>query len=323
MKRISLVSILSLALLAIAGCKQRSAAAPAPLRFALDWKPEPEFGGFYAAQVNHSYLAQGLNLELNPTGGEGSVTQMVANGKADFGTTGADDVLVARAAGADVVAIFAVYQTSPQGVMVHKSRGFTSLADVFNHTGILEADAGANWVTFCTNKYGTNGVKIIANDPGIGTFLSKSDDSKQCYITSEPILAAAQHSDPQAFLIADAGFNPYTTVVITSGQTVRTHPQAVRAMIAACRAGWTAYLNDPAPANTLMETLNHETDPATFTAAAGAQKKLIQTPDTDAGSLGMMTEKRWDDLSKQLVELKAINQTIPAKDCFVTLEQLK
>ena len=114
-----------------------------------------------------------------------------------------------------------------------------------------------------------------------------------------------------------------TTVVITSGETVRKYPGRVREMIAACTAGWTAYLNDPAPANAYMETLNKDMDPATFTAAADAQKPLIKTEQTDTGGLGMMTVGRWDQLSRQLVELKVIDKEIPAKDCFVSLDQLK
>jgi NitT/TauT family transport system substrate-binding protein len=323
MHKSKVVSVLSLLLLTIAGCNRQSATTqPAPLRFTLDWNPEPEFGGFYAAKVNNSFLAQGLNIDLKPAGEGAPVTQLVATGKAEFGTAGADEVLTARANGADVVAIFAVYQTSPQGVMVHKARGFKSLADVFNQPGILEAE-NATWLKYCTNKFGTKDVKIIENGTGISTFLSKPDDSKQCYITSEPILAANQHSDPQAFLIADSGFNPYTTVVITSGDTIRKYPGRVRAMIAACTAGWTAYLNDPAPANAFMETLNKDMDPATFTAAAEAQKPLIETEQTKNGALGMMTMGRWDQLSRQLVELKVIDKEIPAKDCFVSLDQLK
>jgi NitT/TauT family transport system substrate-binding protein len=314
--------LLSLAtLFSIAGCnKQQPTTQPAPLRFALDWHPEPEFGGFYAAELNHSFQAQGLNVELKPVGDGAAIT--VADGKCDFGTTGADQVLIARGQGADVVALFAVYQICPQGVMVHKARGFKSLADVFTHPGVLEAD-DASWVKYCTDKFGKKDLQITGNGIGIGTFLSRPDDSKQCYITSEPILAANQHSDPQAFLIADAGFNPYTTVVITSGDMVRKNPGKVRAMIAACTAGWTAYLNDPVPANAFMQTLNKDMDAATFTAAAEAQKPLIRTEQTDAGGLGMMTVGRWDQLSRQLLELKAIDKPIPATDCFVTPDQLK
>jgi NitT/TauT family transport system substrate-binding protein len=93
-------------------------------------------------------------------------------------------------------------------------------------------------------------------------------------------------------------------------------------MVAACREGWRAYLDDPSPANTTMEGLNHDMEPATFTAAAAAQKPLIETDETKKSSLGTMTPARWDELSKQLVELGVTKATIPANDCFVDVDRL-
>jgi NitT/TauT family transport system substrate-binding protein len=105
----------------------------------LDWKPEPEFGGFYAAQLNGDYAKNMLDVTIQPAGEGAPTWQLVATGKTEFATTAADQVLIARRAGADIVAFFTVYQTFPQGIMVHKSRGFTSIHDVFTHDGVLLA----------------------------------------------------------------------------------------------------------------------------------------------------------------------------------------
>ena len=220
------------------------------------------------------------------------------------------------------MALFAVYQTSPQGVMVHKARQFKSLADVFDHPGTLQAEPNS-WLDYCRKKYGTKNVQIIGYDGGIGTFMAKADDSQQCFVTSEPILAEKAHGDPQTFLIADAGFNPYTTVLITRGDVVKNNPALVKSMVTACRQGWRAYLDNPSPGNTAMEAINHEMDPATFNVVAEIQKPLIETDDTRKSALGVMTTDRWDSLSKQLVDLGVLKAPIPAKDCFVDVDQLK
>lgn len=205
--------------------------------------------------------------------------------------------------------------------MVHKARQFTNLGDVFTHPGTLEAENNA-WLDFCRNTYGVKDLKITTYAGGIGNFLAKKDDSQQCFVTSEPILAAAQGSDPQTFLIADSGYNPYTTVVICRGELLRNSPAKVKAMVVACREGWRAYLDNPTAANTAMEALNHDMDAATFTAAAAAQMHLIETDETKKSSLGMMTTARWDELSKQLVDLKKLAAPIPAANCFVDVDQL-
>ena len=123
---------LVLVLAASACCHKKLAPTPAPaadaatpvvpLKLALDWVPEPEFGGFYAGRESGAYLRHGIKLEIQGGGAGVPVLQMVATGRADFGTVGADELVTARTRGADVVALFATFQTSPQGIMVHAAR---------------------------------------------------------------------------------------------------------------------------------------------------------------------------------------------------------
>src|SRR5580658_3624637 len=87
------------------------------IRLALDWKPEPEFGGFYAA----NYQKHGLDVEILPGGAGTPTVQMVGAGSAEFGIVEADEILLARAQGNDVVALLAVFQNNPQGIMAHAS----------------------------------------------------------------------------------------------------------------------------------------------------------------------------------------------------------
>src|SRR6266851_3862271 len=97
------------------------------IRLALNWKPDPQFGGFYAAP----YQKYGLDVEILPGGAGTPTIQMVGAGSAEFGIVVADELVVARSRGNDVVAVFAVFQNNPLGIMVHASRKLTSLADVF------------------------------------------------------------------------------------------------------------------------------------------------------------------------------------------------
>jgi NitT/TauT family transport system substrate-binding protein len=286
-----------------------------PVKLLLDWRPEPEFGGFYDANlVGGAFANHQLNVQIS-SAGEGAPTwQLLATGQADFATTAADQVLIARSQGADVVAIFAVYQTCPQGVMVHQARHFAGLQDVFANSGTLAAEDNA-WLTYCRNKYGPVKVTITGYGGGIAAFLAQGDYSQQCFITSEPILAKKQGSDPQTFLIAEAGYNPYTTVVIARGQTIRDKPDLVKTMAQACREGWQNYLNDPGLANAAMEKLNAEMDADTFNEAAATQRPLI-----DAGppGLGAMTLDRWQELRQQLTDLKVLDaaNAPTAESCF-------
>src|SRR6185312_6852341 len=124
----------SLAALALApSCKEKPAAGSgAHVLLALDWVPEPEFGGFYAAREAGAFRAEGLDVEIQGGGAGVPVVQMVATGKADFGVAGADEVLIARAHGADILPVFAVFPKSPTGIMTHASRGAATMKDVLS-----------------------------------------------------------------------------------------------------------------------------------------------------------------------------------------------
>lgn len=299
----------------IGGCAKNNSSSSS-IQLTLDWKPEPEFGGFYAARQSGAFSRHGLDVRIQPAGEGADTWQLVATGKTEFATSTADQVLIARGQNADVIAIFAVYQTFPQGIMVHRSRGFASIKDVFTNDGVLLAEDNS-WLQFLTKKFAPVRVKITGYAGGIAEFMAKKDYSQQCFVTSEPILARHQGSDPQTFLIADEGFNPYTTVVICKGELWKTHPEEVKSMAAVCREGWRDYLDHPEAVNAVMHGLNPDVDMQTFDEAAEAQKPLIETDQTRSAGLGTMTVDRWKTLDGQLMDLRVIDGSVDPQQCFV------
>ena len=157
-------------------------------------------------------------------------------------------------------------------------------------------------------------VKVVPYDGGVARFVADKDFAQQCFITSEPIAARRQGANPTVFLVAEEGFNPYQTVVITRRELWKTQPARVKDFVAAVREGWRAYLDDPAPSNAIMGKLNTTMDAETFTAASQAQKPLIETEETRSRGLGTMSRERWETLGRQLVELGLIEKAPPVDD---------
>ncbi|MFL5343954.1 MAG: ABC transporter substrate-binding protein [Hyalangium sp.] len=302
------------------GTQAAAASAPAPARvkLALDWVPEPEFGGFYAARESGAFARHGLEVEVLGGGAGAPVTQMVATGQVEFSTTSADQLLVARARGLDLVPLFAVYQVSPRAIMAHASRGLTSLAQVFSG-GTLAVEPGEIFVSFLKKKYSFDKVKVVPYDGGVARFVADKDFAQQCFLTSEPLAAKKQGSDPVVFKIADEGFNPYATVVVTRRELVQKSPERVRAFVDAVREGWRAYLDNPKPANDVMAKLNTTMEPEVFAAVAEVQKPLIETEETKAKGLGTLSRERWEMLGKQLVDL-GILEKAPSVDEYLLPE---
>jgi NitT/TauT family transport system substrate-binding protein len=298
------------------------AAAGTKVKLVLNWLPEPEFGGFYAARDGGAYRRQGFDVEVIGGGAGVPVVQMVATGRAHFGTIGADELLTARARGADVVAVFATFQTSPQGIMVHASRKLASIAEVFR-SGTLAIEPGMAYAAYLKQKFSWDGVQVVPYDGGVARFLADPEFGQQCYVTSEPIAAKKLGGDPHVFLIAETGYNPYTTVVVARRELVEQKPEMVSAFVAATAEGWTSYLSDPRPTNQVLAHLNPSMDTATLDAAVEAEKPLIANEQTKQFGLGSMSGDRWATLARQLEELKLIDRAPPPGDVFVPIAPRK
>jgi NitT/TauT family transport system substrate-binding protein len=287
--------------------------APVNLQFALNWKAEPEFGGFYTAKLAGYFEKRGLNVDITEGGAGTPVVQMVANSKVPFGIAAADEVVIAQARTADVIALFAVYQTNPQGIMVHPERGFKSIADVFNSPGTLAIQNGSPHTLFLQAKFAKAKVKLVPYAGGIATFLTDPSYSQQCFVTSEPLLAKKKSVPANSFLIADEGFKPYGTVVVARRQYVEKNPKQTRNFIDAVREGWQEYLRAPQIANGLMVKLNPAIDADTMREAAEVQRPFIIAANAPAQDLGKMTRDRWTTLANQLYDIKLI-KTKPAAE---------
>src|SRR5207244_9553386 len=125
-------------------------------------------------------------------------------------------LVVALSQGNDVVALFAVFQSNPQGIMVHASRKLSSLGDVFKNPGPVALQRGLPYARLLERKYGFDKVKIVPSPGGdISAFLSDKNFAQQSFIMSEPLTAKQKGADVQVFAVADAGYNPYATVLVT------------------------------------------------------------------------------------------------------------
>ncbi len=284
-----------------------SKAEPAPFTLVLNWVPEPEFGGFYAAKASEAYAREGLAVSIKPGGPGVPALQMVAAGQAQAGITGADELLLAREQGVDVVPVFAVYQHNPQAIMTKAERGAKSLAEVFA-AGTVALEPGLPYAQFLKRKYGFENVKVVPYDGGIARLSIEKDFAQQCYLTSEPLAAKRQGVATSVFPISNEGYDPYGAVVVVSRETWTKKRPLVEAFVRATRAGWQNYQKDPKAANEAMHALNKTMDLETFAGAAEAQHALVETHETEGDKVGTMTKARWEALRTTLTELGLVTK---------------
>jgi NitT/TauT family transport system substrate-binding protein len=261
----------------------------------LNWFPEVEHGGYYAAQVHGYFAKEGLQVEILPGGPNAPVVAQVDLGRATFGVANADRVLLGRDATAEIVALLAPLQTSPRCVMVHEASGIRTFAGLNGLT--LAVSTGSTFFPFLEHKIDLTNVQIVAYSGSVAAFVNNPNYAQQAYVFSEPFLAEQAGAKPRSLMVADLGFNPYSSTLITHRNTLNRELDLARRMARACRKGWEHYLRDPTATNRRIAELNPEMSLEILRYGAQALTTLC---DVGNAPFGRMTARRWQTLATQM-----------------------
>lgn len=295
--------VLLLTLVCLVGCGG-SPPNPRVVRIALNWFPESEHGGYFAAAVHGFFAERGLTVEIRPGGPGVPVLPRVASREVDFGVVNADDVVAARAAGVPVVALLAPIHRSPWCVMVHASTGITRLADL--HDLVLAMQAGTPYLAWLERHAALPNVQVIPYAGSVAPFLANERYAQQAYVFSEPVIAAMKGADPRCLPIAETGFDPYASVLVTSEALAREQPDVVRDATDAAARGWARYLRETGPTHDDILGVNPEIGREALDRGAEALRPLVADDDARRDGVGSMRPERWAALVEQMRAIGAI-----------------
>jgi NitT/TauT family transport system substrate-binding protein len=110
-----------------------SPSAPAelkPIRLQLQWFPQAQFAGYFAAKDKGYYAEEGFDVTILPGAVEIVPATVVAGGQAEFGIIWVPRMLAPRESGADPVVIAQVFQRSPTLQVSFKDRNITKPEDL-------------------------------------------------------------------------------------------------------------------------------------------------------------------------------------------------
>lgn len=317
--------LLSLVLM-LAGCqpsapaKSTSTSTSTEVSLALNWFPEAEHGGFYAAVVHGYFAEEGLNVTIRPGGPGVRVVADVASGAVTFGVENADKLLVWRVQQADAVAVMSPIQNSPRCIMVHKDSGVNRLEDLATKRPFtLAINSDQPFAKFLQKRVDTSDIQIVKYPGSVSQFIDAPDYGQQAYSFSEPFLAEQKGAKPVSLMLSELGFNTYTSMLIASRDLIEKNPDLVSKMTRACIRGWRKYLAEPEETNKYIHEQNPEMDVAVLQFSAAALKPLCLPEGFDESRFGEMTAERWETLNSQLVEIGSLKaDAVKAADAFTT-----
>ncbi len=272
-----------------------------PLSIALNWFPEAEHGGYYAA-IEHGYFAEeGLEVTLLAGGPKAPVIPQVAAGRVPFGVDNADKLLLGRAQEADVIAVFCPIIDSPRCLLLHAEAGidsFEKLAAAKDFT--LAMNPGQPFAQYLTKTLKLDGLTMVPYPGNITQFLLEPRFGQQAYSFSEPFVARQNGATPQLLMLSELGFNTYTSMLVVSRSTWDTDPVLVQKVVRASQRGWQHYLKEPDATNARIHAANSEMSLEILAFGAEDLRKYCPPPDQPLTEFGAMTTERWSTLVEQL-----------------------
>ena len=284
----------------------------------LNWYPEAEHGGVYQAEVEGIYRDAGLKVDIRPGGRATPVAPELELERVQFAFANADDVVIYRRQGLDVVAIAATMQNSPRCILVQEASTVKTFDDLKGVT--LQRQAGRPFLDFMRSRGVLDGVKEVPYHGSVASLVADPNIAIQAYSFAEPLLAEQQGVPVRRLMVSDLGWNPYASVLITTGKLIREQPELVRDFVHATCQGWTSYLTDSATGNSAILAANEHGMTAEALEYGVQEMRPLVTPDSlPLDQVGRMTVDRWQELVTQMDAISPEDAgKVVASDCFNT-----
>jgi NitT/TauT family transport system substrate-binding protein len=299
--------------------------APAPaqaldqVRFGTNWVAEAEHGGFYQALADGTYKRYGLDVTIVPGGPNVNNRILLAVGKIDFFMS-ANSLQSFDAVEHNIptVVVAASFQKDPQVLIAHPD--VREFADLKSRTLFVSKEGMASYFQWLRADYGFNEAKVKPYTFNPQPFLADPHSAMQGYVTSEPYAIEKQgHIKPKLFLIAEYGFNSYSTLIEIRRDLVQKRPDLVQRFVDASAIGWYHYLyGDSRPGNALIKQQNPEMtdDLLAYSIAKMKQFGIVDSGDTLKLGIGAMTDARWKSFFDKMVHAGVVKAGIDYKRAY-------
>jgi putative hydroxymethylpyrimidine transport system substrate-binding protein len=224
----------------------------------LDFFPNADHAGIYAAQAGGHFRDQGLDVAIRTPSDPSVPLKLLAAGKADLAVSYEPEVLRARDKGLPVVAVAALVRVPLTAIVSLPKTGIKTPADL---RGKTVGTAGIDYQSAYLKAIAPAGVKErnVGFDLVPALASGKVDAVLGAYWNYEAIQLAQKGRDPRVIRMERAGVPTYDELVIVARESdVRDHPDPIRKFLAALQQGTDDLAQKPADA--LLAT-NRDLDP--------------------------------------------------------------
>jgi NitT/TauT family transport system substrate-binding protein len=289
--------------------------------FGTNWVAEAEHGGFFQAVADGTYAKYGLDVTIVPGGPNENNRMLLIAGKLDFFM--AANTLMALDAVANnvpVVTVAAIFQKDPQVLLTHPELKITEIEELKPLTLFVSKEGISSYFQWLKSEYGFSEDKVRPYTFNPQPFLANKHSAMQGYVTSEPYaIEKTAGFKPWIILLADNGFNTYSTLIETRRDVIDKKPDLVQRFVNASLIGWYNYLyGNNAAANAMIKKLNPEMTDELIAYSIARMKDygIVDSGDALHDGIGAISDARMASFFDKMVRAHVVRADIDYRKSY-------
>ena len=289
--------------------------------FGTNWVAEAEHGGFFQAVADGTYKKYGLDVTIVPGGPNDNNRMLLIAGKIDFFMAantmmGFDAVLN----NVPVVSVAAIFQKDPQVFLTHPEAKITKLEELKPLILFISKEGMTGYFPWLKSEYGFSEKNVRPYTFNAQPFIVNAQSAMQGYLTSEPFAVEKSAGfKPGVILLADAGFNTYSTLIETRQEVIEKKPDLVQRFVDASIVGWYHYIyGDNSAANAVIKKLNPEMTDELLAYSVAKMKEygIVDSGDTLKSGIGALSDERVTSFFEKMVKAGVVKSDLDYRKSY-------
>ncbi len=263
----------------------------------LSWLNQFQFAGYYVAKEKGFYKDVGLEVNIREFKNNTNLTEQVINNEIDF-AIGRSSLLIDKIKGNDIVALAAIFQSSPLMLLSTNSENIKTIEDMKNKEVMITMDAELTAsITAMLNSNGVYMKDLVVKEHSFNVqdLINKKVDLMASYVSNEPIILEEKNIPYKIFHPKNYGFDFYDDILFTSSEFIKQNPITTQNFYEATIKGWEyAFKNKTEVAEIIFKKYNTQNKSLIhLIKEAEALEKLAINND---GKIGCLDEKNLEKM---------------------------
>ncbi len=312
------------AALAVAGCGEKhdvlEPSGSKHVELMLDYFPNADHAGIYAAQAGGDFAQAGLDVEIHQPPDPAAPIKQVAAGRVDLAISYEPEVLRARDQGLKVVSVAALVQKPLTSIISLPKAKIAKPADLKGKTiGTAGIDYQEAYLKTILADAAVNPSTVKVRNVGFGfnpaLIAGKIDAALGAFWNYEGVDLRLRGKRPRIIRIEEAGVPTYNELVLVANEdALKRDADKIRAFIGAISRGTRDLRRDPSNAIEGLLKANPDLDPRLQRASVRVTLPLFFPP--EGQPFGWQDPAQWDAFSAWMKENQLLENPPDPRSSF-------